>query len=554
MKHLQRLLVVVVSLALLCQTAVSHPLSPKVKEIKIRGYITALTSPTSFEVEDYRISRDAAIQLEFENQTPGVSFKLEDLRVGTMIEIRGLLNEETNELKANKIKIDLKQFRSLSVTAVLERKPTELEKIEGDKWRGIISADGRRIRVEPDTQVFFKLNKTEKVESEKQAKEQRKQEAVKASQDGKEQKTGQAGQLAETTTQAATAPASPDAKAAENSDDDEASATEEAQGAGPLTSLSDIGPGVIMTYEGREQPDGTVLTSKITFVRNELEKGEKSLWKQLKIKEKPSDFIEGKPGELKVGGDKYKILPNQEVQDYVNRIGQSLIPAYQRHLPDGDPNKIPFRFVVIVRKGFNAAAYPNGVVIIHDDIFKVLENEAQLAAVIGHEIAHATQEHSYRQLQHNKKRRRALAIAALFAAGMGYYSIGNILDLVNAAMINGYSRTMENQADRVGLQYMVEAGYDPRESPRVWKLVTQKHGDMPNTFFWSTHDSNTERRSFQMLTIRNSFSNLEFSQLRRDDSDFKRLAEIVLRANPKNKKEKPKNEKIKDGKPIKVTL
>jgi Zn-dependent protease with chaperone function len=531
-KSLRRILVAVLSLALLCQAVSLRQLSPKVKEIKFRGYITALTSPTSFEVEDYRVARDEAVPFELENPSAGVSFKPEELRVGTMVEVRGLLNEETGEVQAKKIKVDLKQFRALNVTVVLERKPSELEKTEGGKWRGTILADARRIRIEPETQVFFKLNKTEKKESEKQAKAGT---AKQSDETAAQSSTAQTPGAAETAA-AAAAPSPAVAKGEKPDDEEETTAAEEAKGAGPLTSLSDIGPGVIMTYEGKEQADGTVLTSKVTFVRNELEKGEKSLWKQLKIKEKPSNLMEGKPGELSVGGDKFKVLPSQEVQDYVNRIGQSLIPAYQRNLPEGDPNKIPFRFAVVMRKGFNAAAYPNGAVIIHDDVFKLLENEAQLAAVLGHEIAHATQEHGYRQLQHNKKRRQALAIASLFAAAMGYYSISNILDLVNAAMINGYGRTMENQADRVGLQYMIDAGYDPRQSPRVWKLVSKKHGDMPNTFFWSTHDSNTERRSFQMLTIRNSFGGLDLSQLRTNEAEFKRVAALAFDANPKNKK------------------
>lgn len=543
MKLLNKLLIVILGLALLC-SAVPRTASAKVKEIKIRGYITALTSPTSFEVEDYRITRDESVQLEFENQTAGALFKPEDLKVGTLIELKGTYDEETGELKAKKLKIDLKQFRALNVTAVLDRRPAQLNKVEGSKWRGVVIADGRRIRVEPDTQVFFKLNKTEKKESEKLAKELRKQEEAQPKEKAEAAKSDTAkpgidknekedSDTPESETDAPSAATPPPAKP---DDDDETSAAEEAVGAGPLTSLADIGPGVVMTYEGKEQPDGTVLTSKVTFVKNEQEKGERDLWKKLKIKEKPSNFLEGKPGELKVGNAKYKVLPNQEVQDYANRIGQSLIPAYQRNLPEGDPNKIPFKFVVIMQKGFNASAYPNGVIIIHDDVFKIIENEAQFAAILGHEIAHATQEHTYRQLQHNKKRRKALAIAALFAAGMGYYSISNVLDMVNAAMINGYSRTMENQADRVGLQYMTDAGYDPRESPRVWKLVTKKHGDMPTNFFWSSHDSNTERRSFQMLTIRNSLSHLDFSRLKKRDEEFQRMAELAYQANPKNKK------------------
>lgn len=533
MKPLRRLLVLALTVTYLCQAAATRPTTAGVKEIKIRGYITALTSPTSFEIEDYRITRDESLQLEFDNQTAATSFKPDDLRVGTLVELRGQFNGETNELKATRIKIDLRQFRSLNVTTILEGRPSELYKTEGDKWRGLVVADGRRIRIEPETQVFFKLNKTERKESEKQEREKKKQAKLAL-------KSGQSPDAQAGAVEAAPSPSPESKSVVKPEDEDETSAAEEAVGAGPLTSLADIGPGVIMTYEGKEQPDGTVLTSKVTFVKNEQEKGEKNLWKQLKVKEKPANFLEGKPGELKVGNAKYKVLPNEEVQAYVNRVGQSLIPAYQRSLPDGDPNKIPFKFVVIVQKGFNAGAYPNGTVVVHDDDFQILENEAQLAAVLGHEIAHATQEHGFRQLEHNKKRRKALAIASLFAAGMGYYSISNIIDLVNAAMINGYGRTMENQADRVGLQYMTAAGYDPREAPRVWKLVTRKYGDMPTNFFWSNHDSNTERRSFEMLTIRNLFGDLDFGQLKKGDDEFKRIAALALDANPKNKKRKIK--------------
>src|SRR5262249_20717126 len=115
------------------------------KEKKIRGYITALTSPTSFEIEDYRVTRDESVQLELDNQSSDPNFKPEDLRIGTLVEIRGLFNEETNELKARKMKIDLKQFRTLSVTAILDRKPTELQQTEGEKWQGTLLADGRLV-------------------------------------------------------------------------------------------------------------------------------------------------------------------------------------------------------------------------------------------------------------------------------------------------------------------------------------------------------------------------------------------------------------------------
>jgi Zn-dependent protease with chaperone function len=530
MKPLSRTLALLLALSLLAALPAAPVGSAKPKEIKIRGYVTELHSADSFEIEDYRVASDQTLVLEFENVSPGLSFKREDLRVGTLVEIRGLYDEEWNELRAKRMKIDLAQFRALKVTTVLDRKPLELRQLEGDRWGGTVAADGRRIRVEPDTRVLFKLNKAEKKEAEKK----RKEEEAKA----KKEKSGKRDEKsagAAATDSAAAAP--PEAAAGKSeSDDDGDSFDEDRTGFGPLKSLADIGPGVTMTYEGREQSDGTVLASFVEFVRNEKEKGEESLWKQLKVNEKPFNFDVGQPGELKVGGEKYKVLPNQEVQDYVARLGDSLIPEYQRSLPADDPQKIPFRFTVIVEKGFNAAAYPNGVVIINSGVFDVLENEAQLAAVVGHEIAHATQEHTYRRMQKHKKKRTALMIGALFAAGMGYGGIVDILQLTLAAMVNGHGRTMENQADRVGMEYMVAAGYDPRESPRVWKLVAKKHGDYGTNFFWSSHDSASERRSFQMVQIRNVFSGLDHSSLKKNEEQFQKIAVLVKDAAAKKRK------------------
>lgn len=504
----------------------------KPKELKLRGYITALNADGSFEIEDYRIKSDQTLSIEFENQSPGLSFKREDLRVGTLVEIRGLYDEGQNELRAQRMKIDLAQFRALKVTTVLDRKPLELRQLENGGWGGVVAADGRRIRIEPATRVLFKLNKSEKKDAEKK----RKEEEAKAKREKAAKKEDRQG--AASAADPSSAPPA-DAPAGESdADDDGDSFEEDRTGFGPLKSLADIGPGVTMTYEGREQPDGTVSASYVEFVRNEKEKGEESLWKQLQVKEKPFNFDAGQPGELKVGGEKYKVLPNQEVQDYVARLGESLIPEYQKALAADDPQKIPFRFTVIVEKGFNAAAYPNGVIIINSGVFDVLENEAQLAAVVGHEIAHATQEHTYRRMQKHKKKRTAMMLGALAATLAGYGGLADLLRLTVMAMQNGHGRTMENQADRVGMEYMVAAGYDPRESPRVWKLVGKKYGSMPTNFFWSSHDSASERRSFQMVQIRNLFSQLDHSALKKNEEQFQRIAALVKEAAAKKKKAK----------------
>ena len=73
----------------------------RMRDVKIRGYVTEFRSPTSFDIEDYRISRDEGFVLDFENASPEITFSLDDIRVGVELEVRGQLNEATGELKAN---------------------------------------------------------------------------------------------------------------------------------------------------------------------------------------------------------------------------------------------------------------------------------------------------------------------------------------------------------------------------------------------------------------------------------------------------------------------
>src|SRR5690349_21129352 len=284
MKRLPRCLVVTLSLLVFVTTT---PFAQrKLKEIRIVGYITEFHSSNSFEVEDYRISRDESVILEFENQHADIFFKQSDLRIGTLVEIRGLFDEASNELKATKIKLDLEQFRQLDVTTILDRKPLELSQTEMG-WTGLIAADGRRIRISAETKMLFALNKTEKTkqkQDEKIAREKKKHEGDSHDHDWTKMNKG-----------------SGDDTWAEG-----ATSKPEEEEFVPLESLADVGAGTVMTYHGREQPDGSVLATSVEFMRNEMEDGEFKLWKKIKVEEKSFNPESGKPSELKVGPNKYK--------------------------------------------------------------------------------------------------------------------------------------------------------------------------------------------------------------------------------------------------------
>jgi hypothetical protein len=112
--------------------------------------------------------------------------------------------------------------------------------------------------------------------------------------------------------------------------------------------------------------------------------------------------------------------------------------------------------------------------------------------------------------------------------------------LIEAGIRNGYARSLENQADRVGLEWMLASGYDIREAPRAWKAVALKMGDHPTNIFWDDHDNNTTRRSYLMAELKNNYSEVDFSVLKKDSEEFHRIPQIVRESGPTKKKIKIK--------------
>ncbi len=477
------------------------------KSIKIRGFVTNVVSPTSFEIEDYRIMRDLDLILEFDkgDTDEPIEFDPGEIRIGTELEIKGEFNEQTGELRARSIKLFLDDYKKLKRTALLEHPPA-LERSENG-WAGFFFADGQHIRVQPSTKVVFKPNKTER----KALKEREKQQKKMA-------KKG---------------------KGKPESEEEELEVDE--QYARPLRSLDEIGPNTFMTYEGYRAEDGSIDAVRVEFMRNELEKGEVKNRKKLEPKIKEPNYLSGKPGELKIPKvGKFKLVPSAEAQNYVRQLGENLIPDYQRSLPSGHPDKLPFRFYLIQDKHANAFALENGVIGVHSGMFEALDNESQLAAVLGHEIAHAVQEHQRRQREYHRKKLIALRIGGAVGAAFGGQGVADIATMIEAAIRNGYSRSLENQSDRLGLGYMIAAGYDPREAPRVWKTIAMKYGDRPTNLFWSRHDNHTTRRSYLMSELRTNYPELDYESLRTNEDEFQAMAQVVRDATAKKKKVKVK--------------
>jgi hypothetical protein len=227
-----------------------------------------------------------------------------------------------------------------------------------------------------------------------------------------------------------------------------------------------------------------------------IEPGERFLWNWLRVKVQEPDFARRRSGGVTIRNDThYEIIPNADIQTYIADLGASLVPPYQRDLSDDDPAKIQFRFYIVRRDQPGAVSLATGVVLVYTRTFEILKNEAQMASMLAHEIAHLTQKHLWR------------------------------LDGTSPGPIRErFSRSFENQADRLGLEYATNAGYDPREAATTWKLMARKLGYSP---LRSTHENFSVRRAFIMGLLEANYQDLDYRNLRTEESRYKQIADRV---------------------------
>ncbi|MEB3882953.1 M48 family metallopeptidase [Lyngbya sp. CCY1209] len=179
-------------------------------------------------------------------------------------------------------------------------------------------------------------------------------------------------------------------------------------------------------------------------------------------------------GEL-VGGE-IRLLRNREATAYIDRIGQQLARA-------GDRPDIPYTFQVVDDPEINAFATMGGFVYVNKGLMLAADNEAELASVIAHEIGHIVGRHSVEQM-------RRMAIAQGVASVAGIDSNMAVQIGVELALRRPHSRSAEYEADRLGVEALVRAGYDGRAA--VDFLAKLLGGGSPPTFL-STHPATGDR-------------------------------------------------------------
>ncbi len=141
-------------------------------------------------------------------------------------------------------------------------------------------------------------------------------------------------------------------------------------------------------------------------------------------------------------------------------------------------------------EAINAFAMPGGKIGVFTGILAVTENQDQLGAVIGHEVAHVTLQHSVERA--NRTLTTQVGAAAAGAA-LGGGAAGDLVNIgAQLGILLPYGRGQESEADVIGLAYMADAGFDPRQSVQLWKNMAEKNKGAPPEFL-STHPSSNTR-------------------------------------------------------------
>ncbi len=230
-----------------------------------------------------------------------------------------------------------------------------------------------------------------------------------------------------------------------------------------------------------------------------------------------------------------------ELTDYLNNLGYRLVAA-------SPGNRISFQFFVLRDRTLNAFALPGGFIGVHTGLIEAAQNESELAGVLGHEIAHVTQHHLARMIENQNQgiipSLAALAVAILAARSNPQVATAAIAT-VQATSIQkqlNFSRDNEREADRIGMQIMRNAGFDPRAMATFFEHL-QNHSRLYENnapAYLLTHPLTSERIADMQnrannLPVKQVADSLEFQLIRakllagegRPEAAVKRFSEAI---------------------------
>lgn len=227
--------------------------------------------------------------------------------------------------------------------------------------------------------------------------------------------------------------------------------------------------------------------------------------------------ITGRKQNILVSDEQVLSLSNQQYTEYmktakastnatntamVKRVGQKLATAVETYLTNNgyasELSQYNWVFNLVQDNNVNAFCMPGGKIVVYEGLLPVTKDEASLAIVLGHEIAHAVAKHSAERISQSLKQQYGAQILSGVLSGAGastgLQNIGNSVYSLGAELGGAsYSRKQESEADHLGLIFAAMAGYDPSVAVPFWQRMSQASGSNSSNSLLSSHPSDATR-------------------------------------------------------------
>ena len=273
--------------------------------------------------------------------------------------------------------------------------------------------------------------------------------------------------------------------------------------------------------------------------KGRLESDEKRIWEKSAEEQRKLDRTK-------------KIVRDPLLEEYLSEIGRKLTPKKLK-----GSEVLTFQFKIIRDPALNAFAYPNGKIYVHSGLIARVDNEAQLATILSHEMSHSVNRHTVRAVRDRQNKRWwyiggiiAFSLLIAYLTGrrleQGDFVGATLLNhtarlltqlglgLALLASVNGYSRGLESEADDGGLKLLAEAGYDVNEAPKVFELFQKTYGDSTaaENFFFGSHPRNSERVANYKSLLAGPYARVAKEEGRiKDTQEFQLRRRVIIREN-----------------------
>lgn len=235
-----------------------------------------------------------------------------------------------------------------------------------------------------------------------------------------------------------------------------------------------------------------------------------------------------------------KLVEDPMVTEYVNRVGQNVVLHSDA--------KIPFTIKVIDSDEVNAFALPGGFFFVNKGLIVAADNEAELAGVMAHEIAHVTARHAMENSGKGQLINYGLLAGIIFTGGITAPILQNTAGIIQALSSLKFTRNAEKEADSLGVQYLYAAGYDPTGMATMFEKLASQNKKKPGSFakLFTSHPQSIDRRDDSLALISKFPEKQEYVI---STSEFQRVKEHLLRISNAGVVDPDDIDAVEDGRP-----